>query len=184
MKPLRTLAALGCLTTLLVSRTVIADAATTTSSAQGVAVSATVTQSISVLVTPALANFGNLSVLGLTATGIPVTVTTTWSLNPSVTLNVYGYFTSATAALTDGASHNIPSSAVTASVNSATATAFTATSPFGAASSLSIYSVPITAANSAGSHIDTVSLNLNLAGLTNLPPATYTGTLYVEAQAL
>lgn len=183
MKIFSRAAALTCLGTLLLSGNAIADAATTTSTPVGVAVSAIVTQSINVAVTPAVAAFGNVTVLGLGA-GIPLTVTTTWSLSAGTTLSVYGYFATATAALTDGNGHNIPASALTGAVDAVAATAFNQTSPFGAGSSLTVYSVPITSVNLAGVHVDTVSLGMNLAGLTNLPPATYTGTMFVEAQAL
>jgi hypothetical protein len=185
LKTLSSPAALICLGAFLASGSVIADASTTTSTAVGVSLSATILNSISVIVAPNIAAFGNLNVLGLTATGIPVTVTTTWALSSGTTLNIYGYFTSATAALTDGSGHNIPSSAVNATIDAATtATAFNTTSPFGAGSSLTIYTVPITTANAAGLHVDTLSLGLNLTGVTGLPPALYSGTMYVEAQAM
>jgi hypothetical protein len=161
----------------------LADAATT-STATPVTVSATLVQSLSVVVAPTVAALGNVSVLGSATLSTPLTVTTTWSLNPGVTLTVYGYFSTATAALSDGSGHNIPSSAVLGSVDAGTATAFTQNSPFGSGSSLSIYSVPITSSNPAGVHVDTLLLSLNLAGAGNLPPATYNGTMYIEAQAL
>jgi hypothetical protein len=46
-----------------------------------------------------------------------ITATTAWALAPPYNLYVYGYFLNSTAALTDGAGHNIPSSAFYISVN-------------------------------------------------------------------
>ena len=155
----------------------------TTSNTVGVALTATLTSSITLTVLPTVAAFSNVGVLGL-GTGALITVTSNWALSPGANLSVYGYFATAAAAMTDGASHNIPSSAITGVVDAGTATAFTQTSPFGTASSLLIYNTTLTALTAASLHIDTVTLGLNLAGLTSLPPATYTGTLFIEAQAV
>jgi hypothetical protein len=38
--------------------------------------------------------------------------------------------------------------------------------------------------NRSGSHTDSMNFNINLSPLPNLPAATYTGTLMIQAQAL
>jgi hypothetical protein len=45
--------------------------------------------------------------------------------------------------------------------------------------------VPITAANRSGTRADVMAFNINLTGgtLPQLPAATYTGTLNIQAQA-
>jgi hypothetical protein len=118
-----------------------------------------------------------------------VTATTTWTLGAGRNaVNVYAYFVSAAAALTDGAAgDNIPSSAFFISDNSGTAAALTNTVAFGAANAgLRLANVPITAANRSSSRTDAMTFNINLTGgtLGQLPANTYTGTLNSQAQAL
>ncbi len=115
-----------------------------------------------------------------------VTATTSWVMRPSrTTVGLYASFTSAAAALTDGAGNNIPSSAFSISDNGGVATALTNTVLFGGANAgLQLASVPITSANENSSRTDALSFNINLTGgtLPQLPAATYTGTLYIQAQ--
>jgi hypothetical protein len=116
-----------------------------------------------------------------------VTATTTWNLKASRTaVAVDAYFASAAAALTDGAGDNIPSSAFSIADNGGAAAALVNTVAFGAANAgLQLVSVPITAANRAGTRTDQMGFNINLTGgtLPQLPAATYTGTLNIQAQA-
>src|SRR5258708_19190100 len=78
----------------------------------------------------------NLAPGGDSGQSLPVAITTIWALGSNRTqVNVYGSFASATVALTDGLSHNIPSANVLSLVSTGVptnATAFTQTSPFGA----------------------------------------------------
>jgi hypothetical protein len=105
-------------------------------------------------------------------------------LSPSVgTVTTYAYFTSAAAALTDGAGDNIPSSSVSGSVNGGAFTAFTGVSPFAAASSITIATIRILGNNKSGNQTDTLNMRINTTGLT-LPAANYTGVLTIRAQAL
>ncbi|HEY2647038.1 MAG TPA: hypothetical protein VGI34_08685 [Candidatus Acidoferrales bacterium] len=139
--------------------------------------------SLTVSPAPGLVNFA-LPPSG-TATGSSViTVVTTWTLRPSVgAVTTYGYFTSASAALTDGAGDNIPSSSVSGSINGGAFGAFTGASPFAAASSVTLSSTRILGNNRSSNHTDTLNLKISTVGLA-LPAATYTGVLNIQAQAL
>lgn len=144
---------------------------------------ATLSDGVSITATPGLVNFTlvpNGSATGSSA----ITVTTSWTLRPSVgAVTAYAYFTSAAAALTDGSGDNIPSSSVSGSVNGGAFGAFTGTSPFAANSSITLSSTRILGNNKTGSHSDTLNLSINTTGLT-LPSGTYTGVLNLQAQAL
>ena len=88
---------------------------------------------------------------------------------------------------TDGAGNNIPSSAFKVSDNGGASTALTNTVAFGAATAgLQLgASTAITGANKTGSRSDAMTFNIDLTGgtLPQLPAATYTGTLNIQAQA-
>lgn len=144
---------------------------------------ATLSTGLSITAAPGLVNF-TLAPSG-TATGSAViTVTTSWILRPSVgAVTAYAYFSSAPAALTDGAGDNIPSSSVSGSVNGGAFGAFTGASPFAPSSSVTLSSVRILGNNRTGSHSDTLNLSITTTGL-NLPSGTYTGVLNLQAQAL
>jgi len=116
-----------------------------------------------------------------------IAVTTTWSgISLVSNLNLYAYFASSSAALTSGAPVSyIPASAIFGQVPTGLPTSFTAftqTGPFGAAGA----SLQLIATGSllslGGSRTDTLSLRINLTTLQQLPAATYTGTLYLQAQ--
>lgn len=138
-------------------------------------------ESITVTAGPAQVNF-TLPPSG-TATGDnPVSITTSWALGKTRTsLKLYAYFSSANA-LTDGASDNIPTTNVTGSVNGGAAAPFTSATPFGA-NGMTVFTQPIGAGSYNSSHgPDMIALTINTAGL-NLPAATYTGVLNIQAQA-
>ena len=148
---------------------------------------AVVQQSISVTVSAVAVNFNLVPGTGPTAGAPTVTVTTNWALNPagSPTMSLYGYFTSSTAALTNGAGNNIPSANVLTSINAGAPGAFTGSGPFGAAgASRQIYTLGITGANKTGTRNDTLGLFINLTTQPNLPAGTYNGTLSLQAQVL
>ena len=144
---------------------------------------ATLADGVSINASPGLVNF-NLVPSGTVTGSAVITVTTSWTLRPSVgAVTAYAYFSSAPAALTDGVGDNIPSSSVSGSVNGGAFGAFTGGSPFAASSSVRLSSVRILGNNRTGSHSDTLNLSINTTGL-NLPSGTYTGVLNLQAQAL
>jgi hypothetical protein len=157
------------------------------SNSASVALNATLGELLTVSATPATVNFTLAA--GATATGsVPVAITTTWLLNATrATVVLDGYFASATAALTDGAAHNIPTSDVLGQVTTGTPTTFTAftqTAALGpAGAGLTLFSQAITGINRAATRTDNLDLEINLTSLPQLPAATYTGTLTIQAQA-
>jgi len=135
---------------------------------------------------PASVTFALVS-KGTAAGSSGVTITTTWTYTGSApTLNLYGYFASSTAALTDGRSPAdlIPSSAVLGMMTTGVPTAYTAftqTVPFGGAGAgLTLLDVTKQKPK-ASSRTDVLDLEINLSSLPKLPAGTYTGTLTLQA---
>ncbi len=166
-------------------------AASVTSNAPTVALNGTLAESLTVSATVSTVNFA--LVPGSTVAGsAAIPITTTWILLPSRTsVQLYGFFASSAAALTDGytAPDNIPSSAVLGQVPTGTPTTYTAFSQtaagFGAASaSLLLYTQAIALAshNFVGNRTD--NLSLEIVTPATLPAGTYTGTLTLQATAL
>jgi hypothetical protein len=155
-----------------------------------VSLTATLGESLTVAATPTAVTFALVS--GGTATGnVPVAVTTTWILSGSRTsVALVGYFASATAALSNAGPPvvNIPTSEVLGQMTTGTPTTFTAftqtASPGPAGAGLTLFTVPITAANRVFTRTDNLSLQINLTSQPQLPAGTYTGTLNLQAQAL
>ena len=119
-----------------------------------------------------------------------VNITTAWDVNPSAaSVSLVGYFSTPSAALTNG-SFNIPSSSVKGKVTTASVpnaptsfTAFTsnAVGPAGTAGgSLTLFTETITAANKSSNRTIDLALQLDLTGQTTTPGA-YTGTLNLKA---
>ena len=149
----------------------------------GVNLAANVATSLTVTASPGLVNFP-LIPSGITNGSTAITVNTSWTLSPSVgTVKTYAYFTSAAAALTDGAGDNIPSTSVSGSVDGGAFGAFTGVSPFAAASSVTVSNIKILGNNRSGNQSDTLNMRINTTGL-NLPAGNYTGVLTIQAQAL
>jgi hypothetical protein len=164
------------------------------SSAASVTLNATLAESLTVSATPSNISFtmgNNQFVYG----NVPVTLTTNWSLAPTRTSVVlYGFFASASAALTDGAP--TPDNIASANIYGAegqgsylpTFTPFTQTAAgLGAAgAALELYNQTIASGNFTGERVDYLDLGIYLPpagyGL-NIPAATYTGTLTFVAQA-
>ena len=95
----------------------------------------------------------------------------------------YAYFANPAAALTDGANDNIPSASVSGSYNGGAFTAFSGSSPLAAGSSLTLFNqFFFIFFTNPGARTDTLNLQINTTGL-NLPAATYTGVLHIQAQA-
>lgn len=119
-----------------------------------------------------------------------VNITTAWDINPSAaSVTLVGYFSSATAALTN-ATFNIPSSSMKGRVTTAGApgapasfTAFTQNAVGGvgtASGSLTLFSETITGVNKNSTRTIDLELQLDLTGQTTTP-GTYTGTLNLRA---
>ena len=162
----------------------------TTSNTSTVTLNATLPEVLTVSATPSTVNFTLAQ--GSTAAGsAAVAIQTTWLLLPTrANLVLDGYFASAAAALTDGDTtpDNIPTSAVLGEVPTGTPTSFTAftqTTALGpAGAGLTLFTLPLTLTNRAGTRTDNLSLEINLSALPQLPAGSYTGTLTIQAQAL
>jgi hypothetical protein len=114
-----------------------------------------------------------------------VVSTTTWSgVGGGRDLTVYCYFANAATALT-GPGGNIPSSALSISVNGTAFRDITFTEPTGGANA-GRHIVFDIAINNNGTRTDSTVFNMNLSTgtLPQLPPGTYTGTLSVRAQII
>jgi hypothetical protein len=152
---------------------------------------ATAVSSLSISVTPSNVSFQLVS-NGVTTGSAPVEITTSWGGSLCLftcTINVYGYFTSASSALSGGSPVvNIPSSEVLGQVTTGiptTYTAFTQSNPLGGAgASLELLSQGFFLLSGGGSRTDALSLEINLTSQPQLPAGSYSGTLYIQAQSL
>lgn len=154
--------------------------------AQPIALNATLAESLTVNLSASAVNFTLAAGSATNAGSTNITATTAWVLKPGRTqVVVDAYFATAAAALTDGVGDNIPSSAFFISDNGGASAALVNTVAFGAANGgLALATVPITGANKNSSRTDNMAFNINLTGaLAQLPAATYTGTLNIQAQA-
>jgi hypothetical protein len=125
------------------------------------------------------------------------TIQTAWVLTPGRTkVTVWAWVANGAAALTDGAAGDlIPASAVTATAAGSgsaggalsTSTSGTAGVPAfvtpAAATGVQIGNVAIGVGNRASSTTTTLTWNINTTGVPQLPAATYTGTVNIQAQA-
>jgi len=160
------------------------------SNTASVTLRATLGESLTVAASPSTIAIPLVS--GGTAAGTsPVAITTTWVLSTSRTaVTLVGFFSSASVALTNGASTpvNIPASEVLGQMTTGsptTFTAFTQTAPLGAAGAgLTLFSEALTGINRTANRTDNLNLEINLAAQPQLPAGTYTGTLNIQAQAL
>jgi hypothetical protein len=152
-----------------------------------IALNAKLTESLSVTLSAPAVNFTLSAGSATNAGSTGITATTAWTLAAGRTaVGVYAYFNNATAALTDGAGDNIPSSAFYIADNAGTSNALVNTVPFGGANAgLQLANVAITTTNRSSTHTDAMAFNINLSGgtLPQLPANTYTGTLNIQAQA-
>jgi hypothetical protein len=138
-------------------------------------------QTLTVSAAPSNVNFA-LPRNGVAVGDSGITITTSWLVSlPPLTITLYAFTSSTTAALTDGAGHNIPTSNISGSANGAAFTAFTGTSSFAAGRSLTIFTQ--TSLSLGGSRNDTLGLQIDTTSLA-LPPATYHGTLTIRAALL
>jgi hypothetical protein len=135
-------------------------------------------QTLTVSATPSSVNF-TLPRNGVASGTSQITITTQWLVSvPPLTITLYAFTGSTTAALTDGAGHNIPTSKVSGSANGGSFTSFTGTSSFAAGRSITIFTQ--STLSIAGSRNDTLGLRIDTTSLA-LPPATYQGTLTIRA---
>ncbi len=148
--------------------------------------------SLSITASPSSVSF-SLIAKGVATGSNAVSITTTWGGNVCIftcTVNLYAYFSSATAALSGGGSPvvDIPSSEVLGEVptgSPTTFTAFTQSNPLGGAgASLELFTQSFTLYTGGGSRTDSLSLEINLANQPQLPAGSYSGTLYIQAQSL
>ena len=172
----------------LVTRT--ASAQVLNSNTATVALNATMAETLAISATPGTVNF--TLVPGSTSAGsAPVVVNTSWVLSAlRGSVNLYAWFATPSAALTDGAAtpNNIPSSEVYASTANGiptTLTAFTQSNTLGVANGgLKLFSQTLSSSTRESSRTDSVNLQINLTGQPQLPAGTYTGTLNLQVQAL
>jgi hypothetical protein len=154
------------------------------SAASPIALRAVLPESLTVSLSGNAVNFnlvaGSANNLGSTS----ITATTNWVLARRLpVVDLYAFFGSSSAALTDGAGDNIPSADFQISDNGGTFAALTRTAPFGGANAgLRLSSTPILGKRNS-SHIDVMKFNINLGSLPELPAGAYTGTLTIQAQA-
>jgi len=116
-----------------------------------------------------------------------IAVTTAWSgISLVSALNIYAYFASSSTALAGGSPVSyIPASVIFGQVPTGlptSYTAFTQAGPFGAAGASLQLITTGSLLSLGGSRTDTLSLKIDLTSLPQLPAATYTGTLYLQAQ--
>jgi hypothetical protein len=155
------------------------------SGAQTIAITAVLTDGLSVIVSSHSVNFSLTSGNASNPGSGGVTATTSWISKAGRNINVYAYFSSASAALTDGFGDNIPSADFSISDNAGAYTPLTGTVAFGgAAAGLQLFTVKITGTNKTGSHTDNMLFNINLSTIPQLPAGNYTGTLNIQAQII
>jgi hypothetical protein len=167
------------------------------STAGTVTLNATLAESLTVNVTGgAIVNFNLAANTAANPGSTTSTIQTAWVLKPGRTqVGVWAWVVNGVAALTDGAGDNIPASAVSAAAaGSGSAGGALNTSVSGgagvpafvtpaAATGVQIGQVTITGANKASSTTTTLTWNINTTGVPQLPAATYTGTVNIQAQA-
>jgi hypothetical protein len=124
--------------------------------------------------------------------GGPVSLETSWSVDPAVSgsLTLVAYFDAPAAALANGAAA-IPSRAVQGRVATGAPTVFSSftEAPVGpggdavgsAGGTLRLFTEPIGATNAVAARRDNLELRLDLTGIPSLPAGAYAGTLNIRA---
>lgn len=167
------------------------------SGAGTVFLNAAMTESFSVSVTGGAAvNFTLAANTAANPGSTTSSIRTAWTLKPGRTnVTIWAWVPNGAAALTDGAGDNIPASAVTATAaGSGSAGGALNTSASGgagvpafvtpaAATGVQIGQIHITGANKTGNSTTTITWNINTTAVPQLPAATYTGTVNIQAQA-
>ena len=162
-----------------------------------VVLNATVTESLSVTVTGgATVNFTLAANTAANAGSTTSTIQTAWVVRPGRTrISLWAWVPNGAAALTDGAGDNIPASAVTAAAagfgSAGGALNTVASGGAGvpafitpaAAAGVQIGQIHVTGANRASNATTTLTWNIDTTVVPQLPAATYTGTVNIQAQA-
>ena len=172
----------------------MASAAALPSNQTSVSLTANAPESLTVALTGTSVAFGAVNPGSTNATVDTVQVTTSWKLKAGHNaVNVYAYFADGTKAMvnaTDSVNNpNIPSSAVKisggslAGWNAVTSASANAAGFGGAAAGLTLSTTSIDATNRNASINPTYNFQLDLTALPQLPADSYSGTLYIQAQA-
>jgi hypothetical protein len=173
-----------CFFALLVLGTAV-HAQVLNSGAQTIALNAILGESMSVNLSSHAVNFTLVAGSATNNGSTGVTAITSWISRPGRTVSVYAYFSSSTAALSNGLGDNIPSSDFLISDNGGAYRALTNNVAFGAANAgLRLYRARLNGATRRGTHTDNMLFRINLSTLPQLPAGTYTGTLNIQAQAI
>ncbi len=161
------------------------------SSASSVSLTATMAESLTLAVSPSSVSFSLVPNGGVSTGSTGIQIVTTWVLaqgRANVVLD--GYFASSAAALSYAGTTtvNIPSSDVFGQMTTGTPstyTAFTASAALGpSGAGLTLFTQPISTSNRESNRTDTLTLQINTTSLPQLPAASYTGTMMLQAQAL
>jgi hypothetical protein len=167
------------------------------SNAGSVVLNARMPESVTVTVTGgATVNFTLLPNTAANPGSTTTTIRTAWALRRGRNrVRVWAWVPNGAAALTNGAGGNIPASAVSAAAaGSGSAGGALNTVASGgagvpafirpaAATGVQIGQIRITRLNRASSTTTTLTWNINTTGVPQLPAATYTGTVNIQAQA-
>jgi hypothetical protein len=162
-----------------------------------VTLNATLAESLTVTVTGGgVVNFNLAPNTAANAGSTTSTILTAWVLTPGRTkVTVWAWVANAATALNDGVGDNIPAGAVSAAAaGSGSAGGALNTVASGgagvpafvtpaAATGVQIGNVAIGIGNRASSTTTTLTWNINTTGVPQLPAATYTGTVNIQAQA-
>jgi hypothetical protein len=147
----------------------------------------TLGDTLTIVASPSTVSF-NLVEGGTAPGSTTVTMTTSWTgISLFSSLSLSGFFSSESQALSGGTPvFYIPSTAIMAKVTTGdlpTFTAFTQTAPLGGAGDGLELFTQTTLLSLGGSRTDVLSLEINLAGVPQVPAGTYTGALTLQAQA-
>ena len=160
------------------------------SNSPAVTLNAALAESLSVSASPASVNV-NLVPGGIALGSTPVTITTSWVLASSrAAVTLIGSFGSASVALAGNSipEVDIPTSAVYGLMSTGLPTVFTAftvNTPLGVVNAgLPLFTQVLTSGTRNSSRTDNLTLEINLILIPQLPSATFTGSLLLQAQAL
>ena len=164
----------------------VAPAQVINSGARPITLNATLQDAITLQLSANAVNFALTAGSANNPGSTSITATTSWTLRPNVgSLSVYAFFSSSASALTDGSGNNIPSSAFSISDNGGAFLPLVNTVPFGGANAgRRLATTLILGNNKTGSRTDLMLFNIDLTGVPNLPPGTYTGIVTIQAQAI
>ncbi len=152
--------------------------ASTASNVATVALSLTISNSVTISASPASITFDPIT----GAASAPIQITSSWNLQtPSSNFQIAAWFASPSSALSNGVI-NIPSSQITGS-NGGGPLPFTGTdtSVSAAVAGATVAVLPSTSIPASGNRTDT--LTLAITGLSTQAPGSYTGTVNIAAQA-